>query len=409
MDAIHLTNRQARRFMLTHQSLLQPRSLQGKDGLLEHIRRVNCIRFDPIDVVGRNHELVLAARVKDFAVPMLYEALYDDRRLLDGFDKNMCIYPTEDWPYFQRNRDAARRSLEAKSHPVLNAAPKVRREIERRGPLSSSDLEMEDAVRWPWGPTRLARAALEGMYFWGELVVYSKAGVRKTYDLVERHIPRGLLDASEPNPTDDEYHDWHVHRRIGSVGLLADRGTEAWLGIEGTSSVKRTRSIARLLAKGDLRQVNVDGISYPMYIRVQDGPTLEATLKREGEEAAAAPQAAFIAPLDNLLWDRRLASELFAFDYTWEVYVPAGKRRYGYYVLPVLYGDRFVARCEPVRDRKTNQLVMRNWWWEDGVDPDDRDMQAALTECIHCFRRFLGCDSLRIDDGAGSDTLSWIG
>lgn len=400
--------------MLAHQSLLQPRSLHGKDGLLDHVRRVNCIQFDPIDVTGRNHELVLAARVKDFTVPMLYEALYDNRRLLDGFDKNMCIYPTEDWLYFQRNRDSARRTLEAKAHPVLNAAPEVRSEIESRGPLSSSDLEMEDAVRWPWGKTRLARAALEGMYFWGELVVYSKAGVRKTYDLAERHIPRELLDAPEPNPTDDEYHDWHVHRRIGSVGLLANRGTEAWLGIEGTSSAKRTQSIARLLAKGDLRQVNVDGISYPMYIRAQDEHVLEDVLSRDGQPDAAAPQAAFVAPLDNLLWDRRLASELFGFDYTWEVYVPAGKRRYGYYVLPVLYGDRFIARCEPVRDRKANQLVIRNWWWETGqdsvkpIDPNDKDMQAAIASCLDQFRGFLGCESLRIEDGVGSDTLRWM-
>lgn len=388
--------------MLAHQGLLPSRSLQGKDGLLEHIRRVNCVQFDPIDVAGRNHELALGARVKDFTVPMLYETLYNDRRLLDGFDKNMCIYPTEDWPYFQRNRDSARRSLEAKSHPVLNAAPEVRREIERRGPLSSSELEMEDAVRWPWGRTRLARAALEGMYFWGELVVYGKAGVRKTYDLAERHIPRRLLDAPEPNPVDDEYHDWHLHRRIGSVGLLANRGIDAWLGIQGTSRAKRTESIARLLAKGDLRQVNVDGISYSMYMRAQDEPMLKAILGRESEDLTTAPQATLIAPLDNLLWDRRLVSELFDFHYTWEVYVPAGKRRYGYYVLPVLYGDRFIARCEPVRDRKAKRLVVRNWWWEAGVDPNDKAMQAAIASCLDQFRSFLGCDSLRIDGGGSA-------
>ena len=326
----------------------------------------------------------------------------------------LCIYSHEDWPFFTRNRDSARQSLEAKSHPVLDAARHVREEIERRGPLSSSDLELEEAVRWPWGPTRLARAALEGMYFWGELVVYSKAGVRKTYDLAERHIPGVLLNAPEPNPTDDEYHDWHVHRRIGSVGLLANRGAEAWLGIEGTNSAKRAQSIARLLAEGKLRQVQVEGIPSPMYMRAQDESLLEVALSRDGTDAAALREAALIAPLDNLLWDRRLASELFGFNYTWEVYVPPSKRRYGYYVLPVLYGDRFIARCEPVRDRKTKQLVIRNWWWETAVDgeervnPDDRDMQSAIASCLDQFKRFLGCDSLRVDDGAGSGTLRWL-
>ena len=255
---------------------------------------------------------------------------------------------------------------------------------------------------------------MEGMYFWGELIVHSKSGVRKTYDLTERHIPPELLNAPEPNPTDEEYHDWHVHRRIGSVGLLANRGVEAWLGIEGTNSSRRAESIARLLAKRELKQVSVEGIPHPMYMRAQDEPTLEAVLSREAEEESSAPKAAFIAPLDNLLWDRWLVSTLFKFDYTWEVYVTPSKRRYGYYVLPVLYGDRFIARCEPVRDRKRKELVIRNWWWETGqdgrmpVDPDDQDMRSAIISCLDEFRRFLGCESVRGDERAASGALGWL-
>lgn len=405
METICLTNSQARRLLLAHQGLLQPRSFHGKAGLLEYVRRVNCVQFDPLDIAGRNHELVLQARVRDFSLPMLHEALYDDRRLLDGFDKNMCVYCTEDWPFFKRNRDAARHELEAKAHPVVDAAGGVRREIERRGPVSSSDIDLEQAVRWPWGPTRLARAALEGMYFWGELVVHHKVGVRKVYDLAERHIPRAVLDAPEPNPSDEDYHDWHVHRRIGSVGLLANRGGEAWLGIEGTTSAKRAESLARLTACGRLRQVRVEGIPNPLYLRAQDESALEEALRPDGP----VPQAAVLAPLDNLIWDRRMAQELFGFDYTWEVYVPPAKRRYGYYVLPVLYGDRFVARFEPARDRKAGVLAIRNWWWEADVNAGDKGMLSALVTCIDAFRVFLGCGSVRIEDGARSASLSFLG
>lgn len=165
MEAIRLSKEEARRFLLAYQALWPPRSLRGKEGLLQYLKTVKCVQFDPIDVTGRNHELVLQARVEDFSVPMLYEALYRDRTLVDGFDKNMCIYLTEDWPYFRRTREAARADLERKSHPVLEASERVRREIEARGALSSADLEMEEQVRWPWGPTRIARAALEAMYF----------------------------------------------------------------------------------------------------------------------------------------------------------------------------------------------------------------------------------------------------
>ncbi|MGE5579405.1 MAG: winged helix-turn-helix domain-containing protein [Bacillota bacterium] len=374
--------------------------------MLQYLKTVNCVQFDPIDVTGRNHELVLQARVGDFSVPMLYEALYSDRALVDGFDKNMCIYLTEDWPYFKRTREAARAQLERRSHPVLEAAGRVRQEIEARGALSSADLEMEEAVRWPWGPTRLARAALEGMYFWGELVVHHKEGVRKVYDLAERRIPSELLGAPEPNPSEDEYHDWRVCRRIGSVGLLCNRGVEAWLGIEGTSSGARAESLKRLLRRGEIREVSVEGLALPAYVRTDDLETLSWILG-EDQRDLAEPRAAVIGPLDNLIWDRRLTKELFGFDYTWEVYVPAAKRRYGYYVLPVLYKDRFVARFEPVRDRKTKTMVVKNWWWEEGVDSADPDMRAALSDCLQRFCGFLGCASMRLEEAA-RQSLAWL-
>ncbi len=127
----------------------------------------------------------------------------------------------------------------------------------------------------------------------------------------------------------------------------------------------------------------MEGIKEPLYYRTQDQPTLEAALDggahagdptadsrtSTGDPLAGDPMAVrLMAPLDNLLWERRMLKALFDFEYTWEVYVPADKRRYGYYVLPVLAGDRFIARCEPVMDRKRQALVLKNWWWEPGVD-----------------------------------------
>ena len=109
----------------------------------------------------------------------------------------------------------------------------------------------------------------------------------------------------------------------------------------------------------------------------------------------APPAATFIGPLDNLIWDRDLIRWLFDFDYTWEVYKPAAQRKYGHYVLPVLYGDRFIARVEPIFDRKARVLTVVNWWWEAGVAPDDA-LVVALAECLAAFGRYLGAAEMRL-------------
>lgn len=175
---------------------------------------------------------------------------------------------------------------------------------------------------------------------------------------------------------------------------------KAWLGIEGTASGARTRSLARLVEQGRLRAIRVEGMAALLYMRTEDQPTLDKVLNEEKVRAESEAGAAVIAPLDNLLWDRRLAKELFGFEYTWEIYVPDAKRRYGYYVLPVLYGDRFIARFEPVRDRKTRSMIVKNWWWEDGVDPVDTKMRDAIRDCLDRFKTFLGCESLIVMEPA---------
>jgi hypothetical protein len=103
-----------------------------------------------------------------------------------------------------------------------------------------------------------------------------------------------------------------------------------------------------------------------------------------------------MAPLDNLLWDRRMLKEIFDFEYKWEVYVPADKRRYGYYVLPVLYGDRFVARFEPGYDKQQGILTIKGWWWEEGVAPSEQ-MRIDLADCFHRFLQYLGGQCLQIE------------
>ncbi len=389
---LSLTQAQARRFLLLHQGLYPPAGFHGKPGILEYIRRVGCIQFDPLSIVGHNQELVLQSRVDGFRPSMLRELLYAERQLLDGLDKVMSIYSVEDWPYFRRRREAARNSDGRSMEAVRAVVPLVREALAARGPLSSLNLEMGEKVDWDWSTSRLARAALESLYFWGELVIHHKVHTRKVYDFAHRCLPEDLLSAPDPNPTDEDYQDWHVQRRIGGVGLLWNRASEAWLGMHAIQSPERKAALERLHAGEKVVPAQVEGITEPFYLRSQDLPTLEQALAAE----ALPPQASIIAPLDNLLWDRRMIKVLFDFDYRWEVYVPAEKRRYGYYVLPILYGDRFIARFEPQKDKKRSILSIKNWWWEPGVSPS-KEMQSALGDCLRRFLWYLDVPRLEID------------
>jgi hypothetical protein len=404
MAKLTITKRQARRFILAHQGLWPPHGLAGKSGALDYIRRVGCIQFDPLNIVGHNPELVLQARVADFLPAMLQELLYQDRKLVDGWDKMMSIYCVEDWPYFHRRREAARRNPGKSPGPVNAILPRVREAIEERGPLSSIDLDFDQTVDWSWAPTRLARAALESAYSWGELVIHHKVHTRKVYDFAHRHVPEELLSAPDPNETVEQYHDWHILRRIGSIGLIWSKSGGAWLGMDGIKSRERQAALARLLEQRRVVEVCVAGLKLPLYMRSDGRMALDRALDSDDPP----PRAAILAPLDNLLWDRRFAEDLFGFRYRWEVYKPVAERQYGYYVLPILYGDRFIARFEPGRDKESGALIVKNWWWESGVTPS-KGMQSDLSHCFKRFLNYLGTDRLQIDgDTVEQADLEWL-
>ncbi len=172
---LNLTLLQARRLLLDYQYLYPPHQLQGKNGVLKYIDRVYCIQFDPLDIAGRNPELVLQSRVADFKPEMLNELLYHDRRLIDGWDKMMSIYRVEDWPCFTRYRQHFLEKLrEGRSSAIVPYLPQIRDIVEAEGPVSSIDLNFNQVVDWPWAPTRLSRAVLESLYHCGELIIHHK-------------------------------------------------------------------------------------------------------------------------------------------------------------------------------------------------------------------------------------------
>lgn len=402
MITYNLSKRQARLFLLRHQRLVFGGLTEGKKSIYDYIRHVGCIQYDPLSITGHNHELVLQARIQGFKPEMASELLYQDRLLIDGWDKNMSIYCTEDWPYFRRRREAA--ATRHQGNEVMSSMVNhVRGELNTRGPLSSLDLESKEKIDWAWAPARLSRAAMESMYFWGELSIHHRVHTRRYYDFTSRLLPAVLLSTDDPNVTDEQHHDWYVLRRIGSIGLQWNKSGDGWLGIAGMKSKERTAAVQRLLQRDQIREVTVEGIKLPLYMRTMDAPELEAVLQREaaaskgeGSSEAVTAFAAALAPLDNLLWDRELIRQLFGFHYRWEVYKPVAEREYGYYVLPLLYDDCFIARLEPVMDKKSGVLTIVRWWWEHG------EMQApasgrlpALVQALTSLARSIGATGIR--------------
>ncbi len=401
---ITISNFEARRFMLAHHNLWPPRQLRGKDGVLEYIQQVDSIQFDPINIVGRNPDLVLQSRVGDYHPAYIDQLRYEERTLIDGWDKMACIYATTDWPSFTYRREFLRENPDSRKPPdtIIN---ETLDEIRQRGPLSSLDFKEYEKVDWHWGPTKAVRAAMEYLYSRGFLGVHHRVNNRRYFDLIENLLPTDLLDAPDPFPTTEAYQDWHVLRRVGSLGLAQTNTSESWSGIIGVKSNERRIALKRLAAQGKVIPLAIDELpDDTFYIRSTDLPTLETIQKH----AQSNSKAALIAPLDNLMWNRGLIESLFGFRYRWEVYKPKAQRQYGYYVLPVLYGDRFVARLDPAFDKKKRILTLQNWWWQADAKPD-QTMQAALLECLRAFSSYLDAKQVILADPIRTDpTLEWM-
>ena len=370
---LQITREHARQYMLLRQGLLGKHRFVGKDGAFQYVRQAGCIQYDPVDVCGRNAELTLQSRVKGFRKRMLEELLYRDRLLVDYSDKELAIWPSEDWPYFSRYREASiAHGQRFEGIPALEA--EAVDYIRKNGPVSSQTLPVEGTVFWHssmhWSgnwhrESPAARSVLEQLYTDGVLLIHHKSGSRKFYDLADRYLSPDLLAAPDPCPDELSWLSWRVRRRIGAVGLLWNRRSDAWLGISMTPE-QRDAAFDRLEKENAITPVRAEGLRFPLYLLSSDLPLLESVISGSADCGA---RLEFLAPLDPMLWDRKLIEALWGYQYSWEIYTPADRRKYGYYVLPILYGDRLIGRIEPKADQKSGTLTVQGLWFEPGIRP----------------------------------------
>jgi len=406
-EALTISRAVARRFMAIRHFLAPPRSLPAEpSSVMTVIDRIASLQFDPLEVAGRNHDLVLLARIDGYQRAWTDALLYDTRELFEAYNKGLSILPMTELPYHRITWDRSR--VRHDGDAFGEHAPLVEELLERirtNGPLAAGDVGPRAAIDWYWRPTNQVRALLEALAEAGVLGLARRDGNRRVYDLAERLFPAELL-AERRSPRDQFRH--KLLSRYRGHGLLGTSGSaELWLGtsprvgaaygLEGDLSfgaVGRSELLSELVESGDLLPVEVEGIRGRRFIVNGELPMLtaaEAEVAGGVDPGGTDPGVAFLAPLDPLVWDRDFLRRCYDFDYVWEVYVPAAKRRWGYYVLPILFGDRLVGRIEPRIDRKADTLRIIGVWWQDGFDPlaDDRFV-PAMAEAIEAHRRFGG-------------------
>jgi len=387
----------ARRFLVRRHLLDPPRSLPAKpESVLRAVDRLGSLQFDPLEVPGaRNHDLVLHNRIAGYQREWCERWLYGkDRRLIELYNKSLNILPADELPFYRLawDRSANRYREFLAQHDGL--ANRIRDHIREGGPVSTASFrDVEDRIQWWWDnsvatSTKAARAVMEALFVVGELGISRRDGNRRFYDLIERLVPAEMLDmhASE---ADQLRH--RILSRHRGVGLMAVGGAgELVLGTG--SAADRARTTAGLVEEGTLVAVEVEGFKEARHVLADELPTLEATA---APPASATPSVSFLAPLDPLMWDRRLVKGLFGFAYIWEVYVPAPKRRHGYYVLPLLFGDRLIGRIEPRYERATHTLRIAGIWFEVGIRPmEEPNFIPALADALDAYRRFIGAGSV---------------
>jgi uncharacterized protein YcaQ len=389
-----VTAEAARRFLVTRHFLAPARSLQGgPDAVLEVLHKLGSIQFDPIAVAGRNHDLVLHARVHDYD-PSWSDQLYERRKLFEAYNKGLSFVPTTEFAWFRGNllRNAPRTLAENG-----DVAERVLERIRADGPLSTADFERESGTTTDWFglPTNAVRAVLEAYAVTGVLGLARREGNRRYYDLLERLLPAKVL-AQQPPLKEQLRHKllsrYRAHGLLGVGGggdifggLGPAKPDPRWPKYEGRHALRD-----ELINKGELVPVEVEGLRGKRLVIKEDIELLDAPPEPP-------PSVAFLPPFDALVWDRKLLGDLFDFEYVWELFHPPAKRRWGWYVLPLVFRDRFVGRIEPRIDRDSRSVQVLNVWWEEEFAP--RRAEGFVEEMRAALRAYLAL--------AGAGRLEW--
>ncbi len=363
-----MTPSQARRLLLAGQALL---GAPPRDAA-EAVDRLGFVQMDSINIVERAHHLTLGSRLPGYRRPDFDALLEGERRLFEHWTHDASAIPLAFYPQWKRRFPLRRQHLLASAwwrervgEQVETLLKAVRTRIREEGPLMSADFEHPKAVGgsawWGWKP---AKAALEFLWHTGELAVARRVNFHKVYDLAERVLPahHGL-----PVPSRAAHLDWACASALDRLGAATPRELAAFW--EAVAPAEAEAWCARAVRTGRAVPVEIQGEPPRPAVAV---PDWEARLREAGEPG---DRMVLLCPFDPILRDRARALRLFGFDYRFEAFVPQAKRQYGYYVLPILEGERLVGRLDPKFQRDRGVLEVQGLWWEPGIRPGKARLQ----------------------------------
>ena len=343
----------------------------------ETIRRLSAVQLDSITAVDRAHRLTLSSRIGMYDETEL-QGLLGSGRVFEYWAHEACLLPIELWPHCRRTMEGGAhwRYHEQAMRRHGDLVEPILERIRAEGPLGSRDFEGagDGSTMWNWKP---AKAVLEALWDQGMLAVAERQSFQRRYDLAERVIPRALRDA--PIPAEDETLRTLALLAVRARGALTEPAIREHWRLKG-GRARLHHHVLALVDEGLLREVDADDGGPPFYV------DSEAEL-----DGSPAPPV-LLCPFDNLVWDRPLLERLFRFHHTIEVYKREHERIYGYYVLPLLAGDRIVGRADLKADRAEGVLHVRRFHPEPGVRGN---VTAKLERAAARLARVLGLEEVR--------------
>lgn len=396
---MQISRQTARRYILGRQGLWPGRRWQGLRGTATAMRAMEDLQLDPLAIIARAHDLMLASRVVDYAIDDWATLTYEKRRFFE-WGGWLAVRPIEELPHWRTlmRRESEQPHWRAFAEEHAEAIAEMREVLRTRREVANRDFAMHERRRVDsYRGRKDSAVALHYLWRVGEAMVTRRDRFERVYARTDRVAPRRLIRASPDAVADDAL----LRKMVGGEGLTRFTGVN-YLLQRTVSADELATWRERLLADGELIEVRVEGWTGPRWALGSDAAVL-ATLERgrvprqwRPLETTTDEEAVFLSPLDPVS-ARGRARQLFDFDYTWEVYTPAHKRRFGYYVLPVLWGDRLVARFDARLDRASRTLVLLGLWLEDERLATDGAFIDAFARGMTRFLAFLGADRLDAD------------
>jgi len=402
MPLPRLDNSAARRLFLEAHALLDRPAGAGRgEGLAELIHQLGFVQVDSVNTLARAHDLILWSRRPSYRPDALRHLNDRARVTFEHWTHDAAVIPAEFFPHwrhkFARDRTRLReRWKDWQGEAFHGEIDTVLRHVTDNGAVHSTEIGEKRAEKstgwWDWHPSK---AALEYLWRSGDLAVTRREGFRKFYDLTERVIPSHHRDT---DVSETAVVDWACRAALDRLGFATAGELAAFWALISPQEAKDW--VAQALARGEVTEAEVEGADGAPR-RVVLWPE---TLDRTADLPDPTPRLRVLSPFDPALRDRKRAERLFGFHYRIEIFVPEAQRRYGYYVFPLLEGDRIVGRIDMCADRQASTISVRALWPEAGVRWGS-GRQARLEAELHRLLPLAGCAEVMFIDGWLRDQL----